>query len=46
MGTALPIKLEVTEKQGTAMTPGIAGFGKIGLQTGIINTKQFNQLYN
>jgi hypothetical protein len=39
MGTALPIKMEVTDTQCTAKTPGIAGFGKIGLESGIINTK-------
>jgi len=31
MGKALPIKMVVTDKQCTAITPGIAGFGKIGL---------------
>jgi hypothetical protein len=31
MGTALPIKMEVSDMQCTAITPGIAGFRKIGL---------------
>jgi imidazolonepropionase-like amidohydrolase len=31
MGTALPIKMEVTDMQGRAITPGIVGFRKIGM---------------
>jgi hypothetical protein len=31
MGKALPIKMEVIDKQCTAITPGIAGFGKTDL---------------